>query len=244
LLAGPQTLADLDLLAYHSVLSDAEENEHSYFHSHLLTNTARSLSSKIVHAIANLISSVTEPPHTDTNSDIFVEPILHALKLKANLILTRKRYTMVFPQPGDTFDHITMIPNGQSQRQVPPPGQFAVNSRTKKVERLHHRSWNGEAEEGARVKLCLFPGLSVYAERDEEEDEVRSFRGKQSGVGVNVRNCLVQCDNFEKNPSRERRCTEEEVRDLEDIRDVCDVEDRPRPSMIEWVPLVRAVVLV
>ncbi|KAK0620778.1 hypothetical protein B0T14DRAFT_497239 [Immersiella caudata] len=225
--AGPQTLADLDLLAYHSILSDAEEDDDSYFHSHLLANTARSLSSKMVHAIASLISSGTEPPHNSATSDTFVEPILQALKLKANLTLTRKRYAVVFPQPGDAFDPTTMIPDGESQRQMPPPGQFAVNSKAKTVQ--------------SRVKLCLFPGLRVYAKRDEEEDEGWSFRGKQSGVGANVRSCLVRCNNFEKNPGRGHGF--EEVRELEDIGDVYEVEGRARASMTGYVPLVRAVVL-
>ncbi|KAK4442554.1 hypothetical protein QBC34DRAFT_363502 [Podospora aff. communis PSN243] len=236
--AGPQTLSELDLLAYYSLLSAAGDEFDSYSHSHFFTDTARSLSSTIVSALAHLIS-----PHTDIASDTFVEPILRALKLKANLVLTRKRYTLVFPQPGDRFGPTTMIRDGESHRRVPPPGRSAIGARMKKGQRLPSRAVNGGEEGRARVKLCLFPGLYVEAKRDENEDGGGTFRGKQSGVGFHVRNVLVECENFEKNTGRGLGEVEE-VRD-EEIEEVHTGEDRTRRRVPEgYVPLVRAVVLV
>ncbi|KAK1760103.1 hypothetical protein QBC47DRAFT_366392 [Echria macrotheca] len=245
--AGPQTLSELDLLAYHSILSAAEDEYDSYSHAHLFTNTAHSLSSKIVGAIAHLLSS---PNNTDIASDdTFVEPILRALKLKANLVLTRKRYALIFPQPGDCFDATSMLRDGESHRQVPaPPGRsvIAAAAGMRNGQRLHQRSVDGEGEGRDRVKLCLFPGLHVYVDTEsggENEDGDGSFKGLgQSGVGVKVGTCLVQCENFEKNPGRGLGGVEG-VRD-EEVGKVYGGGNRTRPTTQGYVPLVRAVVLV
>jgi len=108
---------------------------------------------------------------------IFTEPILRALKLKANLVLSpQTRYKLVFPHPGEIFDTDTMIRNGESQTR----GSAASKTRPTRPE--------GSGEK--RVKLCLFPGL--YEGKDVVLPE------REYGVGVNVKNCLVSCDNFVK----------------------------------------------
>ncbi|KAK4170973.1 hypothetical protein QBC36DRAFT_250419 [Triangularia setosa] len=217
--AGPQTLSELDLLAYHSILSASEDQDDSYFQSHILTKNARSLSSKLVSVIAGLICSSDETaidaspttlpgqrphhlptaqPHTETSNaivDYFIEPIFRALKLKANLLLTRSKYTLVYPRPGDRFNPATMVRNGESQhapRFAPRKGRDVGHGQVDVQRSGHGVKVGGGVEE---VKLCLFPGL--YAKREEEILE------RQYGVGVNVRNCLIECSNFVNNLERE-----------------------------------------
>jgi len=208
-------LSELDLLACHSILStpNDQDNSNSYFHSKILVKTASDLSLSLANALQGVLSpsddtmlgADLEPdpfcpqtPATPTQEDrnqteprslvamAFEEHILRALKLKANLLLARSKYKLVFPHPGHRFDATTMVRDGESQRTG---SRFAqLNGKR-----------NGEQELQGRlkVKLCLFPGLYVRRE------EVLS--GKEYGVGVNVRNCLVECDNFVKGGGEEGR---------------------------------------
>jgi len=210
--AGPKTLSKLDLLAYHSILSisDNHDTTTNYFQSHVLTDAATALSKSLTGPLSHLISSTLvehvmtagggsevaqhafleffdpcasqdlntikgEEPESPLAA-IFTEPILRALKLKANLALSpQTSYKLVFPHPGEIFDPDTMIRNGESQTR-------------KKTRQTRPEEGSGEK----RVKLCLFPALY-----EGKKDAVLPPE-KEYGVGVNVRNCLVNCDNFVK----------------------------------------------
>lgn len=206
--AGPQTLSELDLLAYHSILftSDNHDTNSNYFQSHVLTETATTLSKSLTDPLSHLISPLEEdtmtgcevaqhtsfsgyfdpPASQDFNAAkepesplaaTFTEHILRALKLKANLVLSlQTKYRLVFPHPGEIFDANTMIRNGESQM----PKSTASKTRPIGPE--------GSGEK--RVKLCLFPGL--YERKQEVLPE------SEYGLGVNERNCLVDSDNFVK----------------------------------------------
>jgi hypothetical protein len=113
----------------------------------------------------------------------FTEHILRALRLKANLVLSPQiKYKLVFPHPGEGFDVNTMIQDGGPQLTGP------AASKTRPIGVGRYQRVDGLGEK--RVKLCLFPGL--YKRKEEVLPEM------EYGVRVNVRNCLVDCDNFVK----------------------------------------------
>ncbi|KAL2131320.1 hypothetical protein VTI74DRAFT_5259 [Chaetomium olivicolor] len=188
--AGPQTLYQFDILACKSVMSEA------YYKSHILQTTAKMLSSKFSRALAHLISpndqtmvgaeldglfpAEDQSSHTeDPVAKVFADAFVRALKLKQSLVLSRSKYKLVFFSPGDMFDSDTMIRDGEGYRAFAPARALGKNLRDWRRQR--------QVEENLRIKLCLFPALYSRPEGDLTRDY---------GVGVSVRNCLVDCDNF------------------------------------------------
>jgi hypothetical protein len=111
-------------------------------------------------------------------SKLFSEAFVRALTLKQQLVLSRNKYKLVFFRPGDRFDRDAMIGDGDGYSAFVP-------------ERVK-RKMNGwprqrRVANDSRIKLCLFPALYARAEGELTQDY---------GVGVTVKNCLVECDNF------------------------------------------------
>ncbi|GAB1316044.1 hypothetical protein MFIFM68171_06254 [Madurella fahalii] len=188
--AGPQTLYQLDILACKSVMSGG------YFKSHILQTTAKILSDQFCNALAHLILPNDQtmvgaepdglfpadghPSHAENPvAKVFTEAFVRALKLKQGLVLSRSKSKLVFFGPGDVFDPDTMIRDGDGYSAFVPPR--ALGKKFKGWPRQR------QAEENSSIKLCLFPALYSRPEGELTKDY---------GIGVSVRNCLVDCDNF------------------------------------------------
>jgi hypothetical protein len=166
----------------------------------VLQTLARSLANKLSHTLAHLISPNDDtmigtepvdghlfPPEEAHASDIgnpvaslFTEAFTRALKLKRDLVLLKTKYKLVFFPPGDLFNAEMMTREGDVDSAFIPKGALGKETR---------KDWPRprDMEMGSRIKLCLFPAL--YSRRKEEVTP-------EFGIGVNVRNCLVDCDNF------------------------------------------------
>ncbi|KAH6842479.1 hypothetical protein B0I37DRAFT_382019 [Chaetomium sp. MPI-CAGE-AT-0009] len=192
--AGPQTLEQFEILAYKSVISE------QYFVSHILQSSAKSLANKLYNALAHFISpnddtmigaepedgsvALAEEAHLshieNPVASLFTEALVRALALKQELALSRTKYRLVFFQPGDLFNAENMIADGDGDSAFIPIRALGKDAR-KAWPRSRHM------ENGTRIKLCLFPAL--YSKRREEVTA-------EFGIGVDVRNCVVDCDNF------------------------------------------------
>lgn len=188
--AGPQTLHQLDILACKSVMSER------YFQSHILPTTAGGLSERFCSALAHLISpndqtmvgaepeglfpAEADASHTENAvATVFAEAFARALKLKQGLVLSRNKYKLVFFRPGDVFDPDTMMRDGDGYSAFTPA-------------RALGKKWKGwprqrQAGDSSSIKLCLFPALYSSPEEGLTGDY---------GIGVSVKNCLVDCGNF------------------------------------------------
>ncbi|KAL2022213.1 hypothetical protein VTK56DRAFT_5823 [Thermocarpiscus australiensis] len=193
--AGPQTLEQFEILAYKSVISE------EYFVSHILQTSAKSLANQLYNALAHLISPnddtmigntepddgslfpATEPPPSYPEhpvASLFTEAFVRALTLKQELVLSKAKYRLVFFQPGNLFNADIMIRDGDGDSAFVPMSALGKEARKNWPKPRH-------VEKESRIKLCLFPAL--YSRRKEEV--TAAF-----GIGVDVRNCLVDCDNF------------------------------------------------
>ncbi|KAK4120041.1 hypothetical protein N657DRAFT_636917 [Parathielavia appendiculata] len=160
--AGPQTLQQLEVLAYKSVTSE------KYFLFHILQTTAKNLAIKLSSALAHLISpnddtiiGASEKDHDENPvASLFTETFIRALKLKQELALSGSKYRLVFFQPGELFNPDIMFRDGDGDSAFVPMGVLARKQATKGWPRRL------SVEKGARIKLCLFPAL--YAKRKEE----------------------------------------------------------------------------
>ncbi|KAK3292017.1 uncharacterized protein B0H64DRAFT_408729 [Chaetomium fimeti] len=192
--AGPQTLEQFEILAYKSVISEG------YFVSHILQTSAKSLANKLYNALAHLISPNddtmigAEPeggsvfPAEEAHSSnierpvasLFTEAFTRALTLKRELALLKTKYKLVFFRPGDLFNTDTMIRDGDGDSAFVPKRALGKEVR---------KDWPRPRymEKNSRIKLCLFPAL--YSRRKEELTA-------EFGIGVDVQNCLVDCDSF------------------------------------------------
>ncbi|KAB5511378.1 hypothetical protein GE09DRAFT_1272229 [Coniochaeta sp. 2T2.1] len=110
--AGPEMLSQLDFLACESLMSE------SYFLSHVVMENARTLAGQLADALACFVPPKNQtppsleydrPPGHDTTgrnpaAEDFIAGLARALELKAKLVLSRKRYKLVFFVSGDKFD--------------------------------------------------------------------------------------------------------------------------------------------
>ena len=86
------------------------------------------------------------PPKARTKyavSELFLGAFECALKLKAQLILSEKRYILAFPKPGDGFNPRTMARDGNYD-------DHKILERKRKA--VHESG-------GEQIKLCIFPAL-------------------------------------------------------------------------------------
>ena len=168
--------------------------------SHVLPTLAKSLANKLYHTLAHLISPNDDtmigiepengnlfPAEEAQSSDIenpvatlFIEAFTRALTLKRDLVLLKTKYKLVFFPPGDLFNADIMSREGDVDSAFIPKRALSKQA-TKDWPRPR------DMETGSRIKLCLFPAL--YSRRKEELTA-------EFGIGVDVRNCLVDCENF------------------------------------------------
>jgi hypothetical protein len=184
---GPETLYQLDLLAYNSVIS-------TDYASRILQDTAKYLLDRFCKALAHVISpnnvtnlgagpaclqspaaeSAVDPEHMVAG--VFSEAFVRALQPKHNLVQSRSKYKLVFFKPGERFDLDTMRCDNDGW------SAFAPVRARKKMS-----GWTKQPEDGTRIKLCLFPALYSRPVRKPTRD---------FGTGLDVRSCLVESDNF------------------------------------------------
>ena len=183
-LAGPKLLSQLDLLACESLMSES---------SHLpqvVKENARILAGELLDALACFISPEDEKPPSvqdglsgddasgDSAAEIFTECLVRALQLKASLVLSRKRYKLVFFVPGDKFDGTVMMPDTDRYSNFLPRRKRNRMGLPKRCEVDGERA----------VRLCLFPALYCKGEEGHDGDE---------GIGVGIEDCLVNFANFD-----------------------------------------------
>lgn len=171
----------------------------AHFTSHILQDAATTLSEIFCTALTPLVSpnnqtivgaepySPSSPEEEDQLlkrqpespvSELFAEAFVRALTLKQQLVLSRNKYKLVFFSPGDRFDPDTMIGDGDGYSAFVPE---RVKRKMNGWPRQH------PVADDSRIKLCLFPALYSRAEGELTQEY---------GVGVTVKNCLVECDNF------------------------------------------------
>ncbi len=185
----------MDLLACNSIMSEA------YYTSRIFQDATAAASSVFCTTMApfvpdqdatisNTAPSTQFPPPTDGEgqaacqpripiSDFFFETFIRAITLKQSLVLSRTKYQLVFFRPGDRFDPEIMLRDGE--------GYIAFNTGPPRQKR---DGWPRPrpVADGTCIKLCLFPALYARGENGLETQD--------RGLGVTVRDCLVECDNF------------------------------------------------
>ncbi|KAB5583301.1 hypothetical protein GE09DRAFT_296074 [Coniochaeta sp. 2T2.1] len=162
---GPKILSQLDFLACESLMSE------SYFLSHVVLEKAKSLAGQLADALACFIppkdrtplSLEYDPPGHETTgrnpaADDFIPGLVRALELKAKLILSRKRYKVVFFVSGDKFDPEAMVRDTDTRSN-------SIPRRKRNRMGLFKRH---ETDNEPPVRLCLFPAL--YSKEEEEHD--------------------------------------------------------------------------
>jgi hypothetical protein len=147
-----------------------------------VTEKAKTLAGELADALACFIPSVeNDPPGQDATdnpaAEFFVDGLVRALKLKANLVLRHKRYKLVSFVSGDKFDPEAMVRDTDTSSNFLPKRKRSRMG----LPKLH------EANNEAPVRLCLFPAL--YSKKEEEPD-----RGE--GLAVGLTDCLANCANF------------------------------------------------
>lgn len=157
----------------------------SYFLSHFVLEDAKTLAGQLADALACFIppkeqtplSIEYDTPGHNAAADDFIPGLVRALELKAKLILSRKKYKVVFFVSGDRFDPEAMVRDTDTRSNLIP-------SRKRNRMGLSTRQ---ETDNEAPVRLCLFPAL--YS-KDEEDHDIGE------GIGVGISDCLVNYANF------------------------------------------------
>lgn len=171
-----------------------------YFVSYVLPTTAKRLANELYIALSHLISPNNDtmigiepedgslfpaeeahsPDVENPVAGLFTEAVTRALTLKRELVLLKTKYRLVFFRPGDLFNADVMIRDGDGDSAFVPKRALGKDLRM---------DWPRPRSVGknSRIKLCLFPAL--YSRRKAELTA-------EFGVGVDVRDCLVDYDNF------------------------------------------------
>ena len=151
----------MDLLAHQSLITGA------HFQNHTLTEaagaTAADLCDSIGHLISQEDSTLGEGSSQAILVDLFTQAILRALDLKAKLLLSRRKYRLVFFKPGESFRADTMIWSGDAQE------QFTLIRKSKGL------GSKGNMASGVSIRLCSFPAL--YSVLEEGGDPLSGVEG-------------------------------------------------------------------
>ncbi len=179
---GPQALVEFDLLAHKSLISE------KYFESHILDHAQRCADQFCQALSPQIFSSGQTVRRSDSPSqyrrptpstpgfsarDLFHEAFVCALRLKDELLLSRRKYRLVFFRPDDKFCPTTMAQDGDLPDYVR-PGKNGVGP-AKKLE-------------DGKIKFCLFPAL--YSGLEEKIDSIHTNI-------VDIEHCAVDYRNFE-----------------------------------------------
>ncbi|KAH8900615.1 hypothetical protein GQ53DRAFT_740611 [Thozetella sp. PMI_491] len=188
---GPRTLQRIDLRSNQSLI------ETECFMSKLIEDESRELSCRLIASLSSFLISGQDAGSSDLScqqelsnqissslNPLSPDAALHetfacALNLKARLVLCRKRFQLVFFQPGTPFDTTTMYKNsaalGEDVRRIrhKPP---LFNSKVNTSNNEHHS-----------VRLCIFPAL-YECPLPEISDEYP--------IGGEVESCVVECQEF------------------------------------------------
>jgi hypothetical protein len=162
----------------------------SYFLSHVVLEHAKSFAGQLADALACFIPPKDQTPlspeydpsghdttRRNTAAEYFIAGLVRALELKAKLVLSRKRYKLVFFASGDKFDPEAMVRDTDTRS----------NSIPKRKRNRMGLPKRQEPDNEAPVRLCLFPAL--YSKEEEEH-------GKGEEIGVGISDCLVNCANI------------------------------------------------
>ncbi|SPO06111.1 uncharacterized protein DNG_08800 [Cephalotrichum gorgonifer] len=168
---GPGILYQTDLLAHKSLISE------SHFRT-VVQDAALQLADQFCAILGHSSSEDTQPvgqagqlsedeevPSKNLpsviDSEVLAQAFEPALQLKAQLLLSRAKYKLVFHRPGVLFDPDTMVRDGDTPNQVlrrPGGGRAAPPRRScMEVEIL--------------VRLCLFPALYYRLDGGSEGEE-------------------------------------------------------------------------
>ncbi|KAI0972611.1 hypothetical protein F4678DRAFT_428755 [Xylaria arbuscula] len=174
--AGFSSLRSLDLLAHQSILSDP------FFVERLVPEKSRDLALETFQLLTQWNPSENKSQHPShaariPKNELFQPVLTKALNLKARLLLSRSRYTFVFPAVGTEFDPTTMQRHRYDQRSssvqtVPDDPLIQAEPKVK------------------LVKLCLFPALYAYPMTADKE-VLRSTKADLGGHLVDYHNFVV-----------------------------------------------------
>ncbi|KAI1775050.1 hypothetical protein F4818DRAFT_451978 [Hypoxylon cercidicola] len=171
----------LDFLAHKSLFSNP------YFVSNVIPEKACGLASEVIQLLAEWNSHGTQDQSLDLGSDapkeeLFQSIFTKALALKVQLLLSKSRYTLVFPAPGTSFDPVTMRRHTDEHSPRRSSLQLDLDEspvQPKKGDEL--------------VKLCLFPALYAYPKQPDKESIPPQEVDSEKHV-VNYRNFFVNED--------------------------------------------------
>ncbi|KAL5355361.1 hypothetical protein BJX96DRAFT_47934 [Aspergillus floccosus] len=129
---------------------------------------AETLARRLVDAFAPLVTSLDTPPLRTSGLDIYdelLEIFTVALGLKANLLVSSDRFTVLLPRPGSKFDPTWMQAESKEGFQLP---KVTLGR--------------------ARAQVCILPGILAYDESDNEPPdyrlELRDSLGNRSNMHI------------------------------------------------------------
>ncbi|KAI3326026.1 hypothetical protein HD806DRAFT_532678 [Xylariaceae sp. AK1471] len=183
---GLKALEQLDLLAYHSLISE------DYYISHIVVEKGKTLSKHLHQIIAPFLTTPEQHSQLgatlDSNSELdqieadlnpttlFEETFQRALRLKTNLFLSGGRFRWVFYQPGHIFDSEAMNRHGRD---------FNGFASARKDKRKSRRDSDGPRS-NEPIKICVFPALyrEISASGTVEFESRVVFEGSLTPTGV------------------------------------------------------------
>ncbi|KAK5631091.1 hypothetical protein RRF57_006806 [Xylaria bambusicola] len=171
---GALKLQDIDTLAHQRTISEP------YFESEIIGNKSKASAARLARVLASLLtaksnldadtkmecglidaSGGTEDSLHHTVTASFTDIFADAMRLRATLIVTRKRYQAIFPKPGQQFRPSTMHKDawnydGYTTRHMP-EGTLTSRRSNDSTTNLHDEVHDQE------VKMCLFPAIYWYS---------------------------------------------------------------------------------
>lgn len=166
----------------------------AYFQTHYIEHTAGLLAENLCGPLSRLMMMTSniratggvrpsEPPSPPRSvdsgplSEVFIQAFVHALQLKAKLLLSPHKYKLVYFRPGDRFRPDRMVRDADT-------GDLP-NPRTRgKIPFRHSKS---ETAREVPIKLSLFPAL--YLVPGETNNFEQSFEN-------DFRRCLIDHQKF------------------------------------------------
>ncbi|KAI8948410.1 hypothetical protein F4801DRAFT_556841 [Xylaria longipes] len=195
---GPHGLKTVDVLAHKALVSEP------YFESAIIQTKSKESAVRLAKMIGLLLTAdhnpcgetIMENGSSDSSAgaeysvfsaatDLFQDVFASALRLRARLLITGKRYQAIFARPGQEFDASTMNKDGWNYNGYNPRRK----SRTK-VNAKHSNSSNttrsDDGVQGEIVKMCLFPAIYEYSAKPTHD----------LGLMLEAKSLVVDYNNF------------------------------------------------